>query len=106
MRSTLRKSNRLVSTVTLLMSFALPVGNSVAGSNEVNFSITDMPGRWFDTGAEIAGTRSLAIVTPGAKINFSGSSNTVHTRSSVIYPTGAAGMPFNTPPRKGGTRSR
>jgi hypothetical protein len=103
MRINLRKSNGLaVSTFSLLMTFVLPMSGSSASSNEVNFSITDMPGRWFDTGADIAGTRSLAIVTPGAKINFSGNSNTVHTRTSVIYPTGAAGMPFNTSPRKGG----
>src|SRR5690348_16929140 len=99
---TLRKGNRLAFALQLLTAFALPRNDGLAGSNEVNFSITDMPGRWFDTGADIAGTRSLAIVTPGAKINFSGNSNTVHTRTSVIYPAGAAGMPFNTPPRKGG----
>ena len=73
-----------------------------AGGNEVNFSLTDTPGRWFDTGTDIAGTRSLAVATPGVKVNFSGNSNTVHTRTSLIYPTGAVGMPFNTPPRKGG----
>ena len=97
-----KRNTRVASTLTFLMACVLPVSGSLAGSNEVEFSITDTPGRWFDTGVSIAGTRSLAIVTPGAKINFSGNSNTVHTRSSVIYPTGAAGMPFNTPPRKGG----
>ncbi|ODT77042.1 MAG: copper oxidase [Nitrosomonadales bacterium SCN 54-20] len=77
-------------------------GVSLAGGNEVNFSLTDNPARWFDTGTTIAGTRSLAVAKPGVRVNFSGNSNTVHTRTSVIYPTGAAGMPFNTPPRKGG----
>jgi len=75
---------------------------AAAGGNEVNFAITDTPGRWFDTGVDIAGTRSLAVATPGVKVNFSGKSNTVHTRTSLIYPSGAAGMPFNTEPRKGG----
>lgn len=77
-------------------------GTSLAGGNEVNFSLTDNPARWFDTGATIAGIRSLAVARPGVRVNFSGNSNTVHTRTSVIYPTGAAGMPFNTSPRKGG----
>ena len=54
-----------------------------AGGNEVNFVITDTPGRWFDTGVDIAGTRSLAVATPGVRVNFSGNSNTVHTRSSL-----------------------
>lgn len=77
-------------------------GSAVAGNNEVNFSLTDQPGRWFDTGTVVAGNRSLAIATPGVRVNFSGNSNTVHTRSSLIFPTGAAGMPFNTAPKKGG----
>lgn len=73
-----------------------------AGGSQVNFALTDIPGRWFDTGAAIAGSRSIAIAAPGVRVNFSGNSNTVHTRSSLIYPTGAAGMPFNTEPKKGG----
>jgi len=73
-----------------------------AGGSQVNFALTDIPGRWFDTGAAIAGNRSIAIAAPGVRVNFSGNSNTVHTRSSLIYPTGAAGMPFNTEPKKGG----
>jgi YVTN family beta-propeller protein len=79
--------------------FATTVAYS--GGNEVNFAITDNPGRWFDTGVSIAGTRSLGVATPGVRVNFSGRSNTVHTRTSLIYPAGAVGMPFNTPPRKG-----
>lgn len=75
---------------------------AVAGANEVNFALTDTPGRWFDTGVDIAGTRSLAVATPGVRVNFSGDSHTVHTRTSLIYPTGAVGMPFTTEPRKGG----
>jgi len=72
------------------------------GGNEVNFSLTDTPGRWFDTGVDIAGTRSLAVATPGVRVKFSGSSNTVHTRTSLVFPAGAANMPFTTEPRKGG----
>ena len=80
----------------------LSVGNAVAGDNEVEFKLTDNPGRWFDTGTAVAGNRSIAIASPGVRVKFSGDSNTVHTRSSLIFPTGAANMPFNTEPRKGG----
>ncbi len=80
----------------------LAAGNVSAKDNEVEFQLTDNPGRWFDTGISIAGNRSIAVVSPGTRIKFSGNSNTVHTRTSLIYPTGAANMPFNTEPRKGG----
>lgn len=88
----------LIATIATVAS----PGISLAGGNEVNFSLTDNPGRWFDTGNTIAGTRSLAVAAPGVEVKFSGDSNTVHTRTSVIFPTGAVGMPFNTSPRKGG----
>lgn len=82
----------------------LSVGNVSAADNEVEFTLTDNPARWFDTGTAIAGNRSIAIASPGVKVKFAwhGESNTVHTRSSVVFPTGAANMPFNTEPRKGG----
>ncbi|MBX3615676.1 MAG: copper oxidase [Nitrosomonas sp.] len=89
----------------LVLCFALSlllVNTGFAGDNEVNFELTDHPGRWFDTGVAVAGNRSIAIAAPGVRVNFSGNSNTVHTRTSLIYPTGAAGMPFNTNPKKGG----
>lgn len=80
----------------------LSVNNASARDNEVEFKLTDNPGRWFDTGTAVAGNRSIAIASPGVRVKFSGDSNTVHTRTSLIYPTGAANMPFNTEPRKGG----
>jgi len=95
---------KIVSTIiyfTTTLTF-LSVNNVFADGNQVNFALTDTPGSWFDTGSAIAGNRSIAIASPGVKINFSGNSNTVHTRTSLIYPTGAAGMPFNTDPKKGG----
>jgi len=67
---------------------------STAGS-AVQFTLTDNPGRWFDTGVDVSGTRSLAIIGPGGEIQFSGQSSTVHTVTSLIFPTGAAGMPFD-----------
>ncbi|ARO87579.1 copper oxidase [Nitrosospira lacus] len=103
MFTTLLKGGRFVTCLSIaaVATLAAP-GLSQASGNEVNFSLTDTPGRWFDTGATIAGTRSLAVTAPGVRVNFSGNSNTVHTRTSLIYPTGAAGMPFNTSPKKGG----
>lgn len=80
----------------------LSVNNASAGDGEVEFRLTDNPAYWFDTGSAVAGTRSLAVASPGVRVKFSGDSNTVHTRTSLIYPTGAANMPFNTEPRKGG----
>ncbi|HEU5211760.1 MAG TPA: hypothetical protein VFU10_03240 [Gaiellaceae bacterium] len=63
------------------------------------FQLTDNPGNWFDSGVDIAGTRSLMIAHPGDTIRFDvGSmSNTVHTASSLLWPTGAAKMPFDEP---------
>lgn len=43
----------------------------------------------------------MALATPGTEVRFTGKSNTVHTRTSLIFPTGAINMPFDTPPRKG-----
>src|SRR5574341_929557 len=71
--------------------------------NRVTFEVTDEPGRWFkNTAGPIAGTRSLAVVAPGGEVVFTGRSRTVHTRTSLLFPTGAAGMPFDTEPMKGG----
>ena len=89
----------VVSAVSTFLPWS---GVRADGGNEVNFSLTDTPGRWFDTGVDIAGTRSLAVATPGVRVKFSGSSNTVHTRTSLVFPAGAANMPFTTEPRKGG----
>lgn len=88
----------ICSSVLLMLS----VGSVSARDNEVKFELTDNPGRWFDTGTFVAGNRSIAIATPGVRVKFSGNSNTVHTRTSLVFPTGAANMPFNTEPRKGG----
>ncbi|HEV3468660.1 MAG TPA: hypothetical protein VG148_05020 [Pyrinomonadaceae bacterium] len=72
------------------------------GDNRVTFTLTDTPGRWFrsDRGA-IAGTQSLAVATPGVEVEFKGGSHTVHTMTSLVFPEGAAGMPFDTEATKG-----
>jgi DNA-binding beta-propeller fold protein YncE len=63
------------------------------------FQVTDNPGNWFDSGVDIAGTRSLMVVQPGDTIRFDvgAMTNTVHTASSLLWPTGAANMPFDQP---------
>ena len=78
-----------------VISVLLSVNNASAGDNEIEFKLTDNPAHWFDTGTAIAGNRSIAIAKPGVRVKFSGDSNTVHTRTSLIFPTGAAGMPHN-----------
>src|SRR5215467_3435337 len=63
--------------------------------------LTDNPGNWFDTGVNIAGTRSLLVVPPGDTINFiiqKPLTQTVHTVSTLAFPTGAANMPFELSP--------
>lgn len=97
----IRISSALASFLVILI-FLLSVNHVYAADNEVKFSLTDHPGRWFDTGSTVAGSRSIAIAKPGVRVKFSGNSNTVHTRTSLIFPTNAANMPFNTEPRKGG----
>jgi DNA-binding beta-propeller fold protein YncE len=82
--------------------FAHGVQTAFADEDEVEFDITDEPGAWFkNTAGPIGGTQSLAVVNPGAEVKFSGRSNTVHTVTSLLFPTGAAGMPFETEPMKG-----
>src|SRR5499427_5318029 len=66
--------------------------------NTVTFLRTDEPGRWFkNVAGPIAGTQSLAVATPGVVVTFEdiNTSNAVHTVTSLLYPTGASGMPFD-----------
>jgi DNA-binding beta-propeller fold protein YncE len=73
-----------------------------ADDDRIEFALTDQPGRWFDNqGGPVAGNGSLAVGTPGVEVRFSGRSHTVHTMSSLLWPAGAAGMPFDTRAMKG-----
>jgi hypothetical protein len=100
-----RNSLRVLLGVLLLcagLSGGLSVSLAQASGPRVTFEITDEPGAWFkNTAGPIAGTQSLAVATPGTEVRFDGKSNTVHTRTSLIFPTGAINMPFDTEPRKG-----
>jgi DNA-binding beta-propeller fold protein YncE len=79
-------------------------GSSAAAVH--SFQLTDNPGNWFDSGADIAGTRSLAIAAPGDTVSFtvaSPDSQELHTATSLLWPTGAANMPFTQPQAFRGT---
>jgi DNA-binding beta-propeller fold protein YncE len=72
--------------------------SSAGASNVKTIELTDNPGNWFDTGQNIAGTRSLAIVPSGTTVRFDvakPAAMTVHTATSLLYPTGASSMPFD-----------
>ena len=102
----MRRNSLRVLLGVLMLCAGLSSGVSVslvqASGPRMTFEITDEPGAWFkNTAGPIAGTQSLAVATPGTEVRFDGKSNTVHTRTSLIFPTGAINMPFDTEPRKG-----
>src|SRR5215217_2636654 len=71
---------------------------AAGASNVKMIDLTDNPGNWFDTGQSIAGTRSLAVVQSGTTVRFNvakPAAMTVHTASSLLFPTGASSMPFD-----------
>jgi DNA-binding beta-propeller fold protein YncE len=92
-----------------LGGLGLPSDSSVpaaTASNVKQIDLTDNPGNWFDTGQTIAGTRSLAIVPSGTTVRFNVAkpdAMTVHTASSLAFPTGASAMPFDQPEAFQGT---
>jgi DNA-binding beta-propeller fold protein YncE len=67
--------------------------------NFITFDITDDPGQWFrNVGGELLPglTKSLGIVESKGTAHFiMSSTNTVHTISSLLWPTGAPNMPFD-----------
>ncbi len=92
-----------------LLALFCSLSQTASAAAEVLFELTDEPGRWFrSTAGPIAGTESLAVVSPGtavkfvgAEVVFTGRSNTVHTTTALLFPTGARGMPFDTKSHKG-----
>src|SRR5437899_2272369 len=74
------------------------------------FAAADV-GPWFQcvgAGCVQAGTHSLAVVSPGTdvRITVGNESGTVHTFTSLVYPTGAQHMPFDQPAAfRAGSRS-
>ena len=94
-----RRSVQFVFVLILCGSVAVVRGSA---DNRVEFELTDDPGAWYrSTAGPIAGSNSLAVAAPGVEVQFSGRSHTVHTMTSLLYPTGAANMPFDTNAQKG-----
>ena len=95
---------RVIGSLLVVASCMAVFAAALGASDEprVEFELTDNPGSWYrSTAGAIAGTRSLAVSTPGVDVRFSGRSHTVHTMSSLLYPTNALGMPFDTDAQKG-----
>ncbi|MCB1986128.1 MAG: copper oxidase [Burkholderiales bacterium] len=69
----------------------------------ITFELNDGPGNWYrNANGPVAGLGSLGVGTPGVEVVFTrDGSNTVHTYTSLLYPTGARNMPFDTDPQKG-----
>src|ERR1700704_7180949 len=102
----------------LTWSLVGTVPASQAG-NTVKFIATDEPGSWFKCvgsyGCVNAGSQSLAIIAPTDTVQIDNgqgthnrgvdTTNTVHTFTSLLYPTGAANMPFDQPSAFRGTRN-
>src|SRR5262245_46362254 len=91
----------IATAVLLVLAMTPGSRNSVVAafrpSTVHDVHLTDNPGNWFDTGVNIAGSRSLLVVPPGDTINFiiaKPLTQTVHTVSSWAFPTGAANMPL------------
>jgi YVTN family beta-propeller protein len=81
----------LVAPLSMTGSFKV----AEAGINPAaSFILNDQPGSWFEN---TDGGGSLAIVSPGSLIAFTMNSSTVHTVTSLIFPNGAAAMPFDQP---------
>jgi DNA-binding beta-propeller fold protein YncE len=86
---------RAAALLVALASILLPTA-AQADDNTVTFLRTDQPGSWFrNVAGPIAGTQSLAVASPGVQVRFKGDSNAVHTVTSLIFPTSAMGMPFD-----------
>lgn len=69
--------------------------SQLAFAANATFTVNDTPGHWFDTGVDIAGTRSLAVVNPGDTVYFNqttGGPKDVearHTVTALIWPAGS-----------------
>ena len=99
-----RWSRRLApaaAVMVLLVAGGIGVGR--ATSDVVQFEATDDPGSWFKcvggVGCVPAGTNSLAVIKPGdtVRITLGAQTDTSHTFTSLVYPKGAPGMPFDQP---------
>jgi DNA-binding beta-propeller fold protein YncE len=105
-------------------SNSTPAAATPAAAPAVTFQATDSPGSWFECAntsstASVGcvpesigglGQKSLAIIAPGEAVGFvsTGQAATLHTAVSLMFPTGAANMPYDigtpmAPPSMGGS---
>jgi len=103
-------SQSAIGAVALLVWSILGTVPASQAAAPVNFISTDEPGPWFKcvgNGCVPAGTQSLAIVPPNTEVRITngGQTSTVHTFTSLLYPTGATNMPFDQPEAFRGSRS-
>lgn len=84
---------KYIRMLPLIAGLMLGAGNLAFA--DATFKVTDTPGYWFDIGNDIAGTRSLAIISPGETVHFiqkNGEPRDVesrHTVTSLIWPSTA-----------------
>jgi DNA-binding beta-propeller fold protein YncE len=94
------EGTRGVRVLRALLTVALTIAATALparAADRLEFQLTDEPGRWYkSTAGPIAGTYSLAVASPGVEVKFSGRSHTVHTMTSLLFPTGADNMPYDT----------
>lgn len=112
----MKKRRLLFALLSMLVGWGM-AGMAQAAEPTVSFLAGDQPGNWFEcanTGSSASGLgcvpevealgtvgqKSLAVIRPGETVGFpsrGGRTRTVHTASSLIYPTGAANTPFIIP---------
>src|SRR5215510_2304626 len=82
----------------ILLACGLLYGaNDIAIAADAHFTVTDVPGYWYDTGVSIGGTRSLAIIGKGETVHFHQAVESRHTVTSLIWPTAAGAQPIDQP---------
>ena len=99
-----------IGVISVLVWSLLGTVPSSQAAGPVNFISNDEPGSWFKcvgNGCVNAGSESLAIVPPNTvvKITNGTQTNSTHTFTSLLYPTGAKGMPFDQNEAFKGSRS-
>jgi plastocyanin/6-phosphogluconolactonase (cycloisomerase 2 family) len=98
--------NKRILLALLCMLSGWGMAGMAQAAATVTFDAQDAPGSWFkcsgsgcvpETVPGMSGQQSLAVIHPGDSVGFTstGQANTIHTAVSLMFPTGAAGMPFD-----------
>ena len=127
----MKKQRILQSTLGAVALLAWSLLGTVPASQAaktVEFISTDEPGSWFKCVSlfidatvggcvpkSVANSESVALIQPGDTVQINNgngihhsekdTTNTVHTFTSLLWPTGAANMPFDQPSAFRGTKS-